>query len=200
MINIRSWSVFAINLLAALTAFSQPSETAEKSVSRANLAAVASTSSSARYAQLTSLNDGITPTPQANFRRQQQRSNIWVQYEWSQPVSTSEIAVYWWDYNNSLRLPQAYRITYWNGQNFVPVNNPQGLGLENNRFNSTRFDEVNTTKMRIEVDSADRLTSTLIEWMVYPSANSKPYPPVITAGADRDVMISGKTYLHPMIK
>jgi hypothetical protein len=35
--------------------------------------------------------------------------------------------------------------------------------------------------------------------MVYPSENSAPYPPVVTAGIDRDVMVGGKTYLSGVI-
>jgi hypothetical protein len=112
----------------------------------------------------------------------------WVQYEWKQPIATKEIAVYWWNYNDNLRLPEAYRIKYWDGSNFVPVNNVTGLGRENNQLNASSFEEIKTTRIRLELDSADRASATLLEWLVYPSANSAPYPPVVDAGVDRDVM------------
>jgi hypothetical protein len=52
----------------------------------------------------------------------------------------------------------------------------------------------------LELDSADRGSSTLQEWLVYPSENSTPYPPVVIAGIDRDVIIGGKTFLSGTIK
>jgi DUF1680 family protein len=119
----------------------------------------------------------------------------WVQYEWKQPIATKEIAVYGWNYDNNLRLPEAYHIKYWDGSNFVPVTNVSGMGRENNQLNTSSFDEVKTTRIRLELDSADRSAATLLEWLVYPSANSTPYPPVVNAGVDRDVMAGGKTWL-----
>jgi hypothetical protein len=40
---------------------------------------------------------------------------------------------------------------YWNGSDFVPVSNPQGLDVAGDIFNSTSFDEVKTDKLRPEV-------------------------------------------------
>lgn len=173
-------------------------------VPRGNLAVVAAPSASFRYGpSLTSLNDGLTPTNQASrggTLRQQPRSNLWVQYEWTQPIRTKEMAVYWWNYNGTLRLPEAYRLLYWNGNDFVPVQHPTGYPLTNNRYNTTGFDEITTSKLRLELDSADRATAAILEWAVYPSENSVPYPPVVTAGGDRDVMAGGKTYLAGSVK
>src|SRR4051812_29618837 len=103
---------------------------------RPNLAVVATASGSNRFgAPLTSLNDGQVPTNQGRGggggNNRQPRTMYWVQYEWQQPIVTKEIAVYWWNYNNNLRLPEAYRIKYWDGSNFVPVNNVSGMGMEN---------------------------------------------------------------------
>src|SRR4030095_16440036 len=134
----------------------------EASQSRGNLAAVASASSPSRSDQsLHFLNDGFTPTPQGNRGglRQQPRSNIWVQYEWTQPISTKEISVYWWNYTGNIRLPESYHIEYWDGNNFLPVKSVSGLGLLNNQFNATSFDEIKTTKLKLELDSADRGTA-----------------------------------------
>jgi DUF1680 family protein len=167
---------------------------------RPNLAVVATATSSNRFGTpLTSLNDGQVVTQgRGGFgggNNRQPRSMTWVQYEWSQPIATRELAVYWWNFNNNIRLPEAYRIKYWNGSDFVPVTNASGLGLENNQLNATTFDEIKTTRIRLELDSADRASATVLEWLVYPSANSAPYPPVVNAGIDRDVMVGGKTWL-----
>ncbi|MDO9341340.1 MAG: glycoside hydrolase family 127 protein [Bacteroidales bacterium] len=171
-----------------------------------NLAVVATpTSSSRSSASMTSLNDGLIPNNTSGMRsggnRPPQRPTAQlVQYEWTQPVSTREIAVFWWNYENTVRLPQAYRIKYWDGNDFVPVKNAVGLGLENNLFNITKFDQVMTTKLRLEVDSVDRFLGTMLEWMVIQAENSPNHPPVVTAGVDRSVMLGGKTYLSGGVK
>ncbi|MBE0675488.1 MAG: glycoside hydrolase family 127 protein, partial [Bacteroidales bacterium] len=174
-----------------------------------NLAKVAQPSASMRMGgSLSSLNDGLTPVntgpmrmrPQGGggqqARPQQAPQAQWVQYEWTQPVKTGEVAVFWWNWENTLRLPTSYRISYWDGEAFQPVTNAQGLGLENSTFNTTTFDEVETTRLRLEVDSAERFTSSLIEWMVIQAPGSPNHPPVINAGIDRDVMVGGNTYLN----
>jgi DUF1680 family protein len=177
----------------------------EPLTTRSNLAVVASPSGSIHFgSSLNLLNDGFAPVNTGNMRggsrAPQPRTTFWIQYEWTQPISTKEIALYWWNYNNAIRLPDAYRLQYWDGSNFVPIKNASGLGLITNQLNSTTFDEIKTTKIRLELDSADRGSVTLLEWIVYQSENSPPYPPVISAGVDRDVMLGGKTYLSGSVK
>lgn len=173
---------------------------------RPNLAIVATPVSSMRGGfGVNGLNDGLAPVNLGGRggggnNRVQPRQNIWVQYEWAQPVSTKEIALFWWDYNKNVRLPEAYRIQYWNGSSFVPVQNLSGLGKQTNQLNSTSFDEVRTTKLRLELDSADRGVSTLLEWVVYKTDNSPSPAPIVSAGGDRDVMLNGKTYLSGSVK
>jgi DUF1680 family protein len=179
-------------------------QSAEPLTTRANLAVVASPTSSARQGGgANAFNDGLAPTPGGrggNRNNQQPRTVQWVQYDWKQPVSTKEVAVYWWNYNNNVRLPETYRIKYWDGKDFVPVKNASGLGLSNNQLNSTTFDEVTTTRLRIEVDSIDRFMASLLEWVVYKADNSADHPPVVIANGDRDVMVGGKTYLDGTIR
>ena len=172
-----------------------------------NLAVVATPSGSMRFGPvLASLNDGLTPVNENNARRGggnrqlPPRTMMWLQYEWTQPVNTKEIAVYWWDYNSNIRLPEGYRLQYWNGTDFVPVKGASGLGLLSKQYNKTSFEEVKTTKLRLELDSADRGPAALLEWQVFASPASAPYPPVVSAGIDRDVMLGGKTYLAGVVK
>ncbi len=170
-----------------------------------NLAVVASASSSIRYGgSLMSLNDGLIPKGGAlrggGGRSQQRSATQWIQYEWAQPVVTNGIAVFWWNYENSLKLPHAYRIKYWDGNDFVPVKNPSGLEFRNDEYNRTGFDDVKTTILRLEADSADRFPMVIQEWMVFQAPGSPDHPPVVSAGADRSVMPSGKTYLSGKVK
>ena len=135
MKTFRRLRTSAMSIIAAALSLTSQSQNMNVPSSRPNLAIVATASGSNRGGggSLASLNDGLIPTNQNNFRgaggnRQVQARSVYsVDYEWKQPVSTKEVAVYLWNYNNGLRLPEAYKIQYWDGSNFVPVKMPKAL-------------------------------------------------------------------------
>ncbi|MDD4645418.1 MAG: glycoside hydrolase family 127 protein [Bacteroidales bacterium] len=173
-----------------------------------NLSKVATATNSMRWGpSLAVVNDGLTPTDTLpwkprpnNSGRRRPMTAQWVQYEWIQPMGTREISVFLWDYQNGIPLPSAYRVQYWDGSAFVSVKNAKGLGIQNKQYNITTFDEVQTTKLRIEVDSALMFPNNVQEWIVYQSPGSPDIPPIVTAGPDRDVITGGKTWLSGSLK
>lgn len=186
---------------------------------KANIAVLAKVTGSGQGGgQNASLNDGLTPNvvsdqmrqfanqaanPNATQnpnRRPRRLSAQWVQYEWQNPVTIDEVQLFWYNFDNLAKFPQAHRLKYWDGKAFVPVNNAVGYELINNQYNSTKFDAVTTTRLRLELDSVERFASTLLEWKALKTLNSPEIAPVITAGIDRDVMVGGKTYLEAEIK
>ncbi len=175
--------------------------------SEVNLAVVAEPSCSyvSGDTSLTALNDEYDPPSSRDRRRGSygnwpRRGTQWVQYDWSRPVSTKKIDVYWWDDRRGVRLPEACRLLFWDGEDFVPVSNPSGLGVAENQYNTTTFDEVSTTKLRLEIDSNDTYSTGILEWKVYDSGKSPDFPPRVNAGVDRVVILGGKTYLDGEIK
>ncbi len=172
-----------------------------------NLAVVAVPSSSnvSGDTSLAALNDGSEPR-RSNIRRGgsygnwPSRGTQWVQYDWSQSISTSRIDVYWWDDGQGIRLPSVSRLLYWNGSAFVPVENASGLGVAGNQYNTTTFDEVTTSRLRLEIDSDGANSTGILEWKVYDSGKSPDFPPSVTVGIDRVVMAGGKTYLNGAVK
>lgn len=145
---------------------------------------------------------GVQAALGAQGRRQQRLTAQWIEYQWANPVTVDEIQLYWFNFDNLARFPQAHRLKYWDekGKAFVEVKNPNGYTLINNAFNSTKFDAVTTSRLRLELDSVERNASTLLEWRVLKTLNSPEIAPVINAGVDRDVMVGGKTYLKAAIK
>jgi uncharacterized protein len=172
-----------------------------------NLAAVATPSASyvSGDTSLGALNDGYNPRSSRDNRRGSygnwnRTGTQWVQYDWSQPISTAKIDVYWWADGAGIALPKACRVKYWDGTDFVLVANPSGLGVAGNQFNTTTYDEVRTSKLRLEVDSDGTYSTGILEWKVYDSGKSPKFPPVVNAGVDRDVVLGGKTYLNGTAK
>lgn len=180
---------------------------ASADTSAVNLAVVAKASSSytSGDTSVSALNDDFAPRNSRDDRHGSYGNwphvgTEWVEYDWSQPISTKQVAVYWWDDGRGVRLPKACRIEYWNGTAFVPVANASGLGVESNKFNTTAFDEVQTSKLRLEMDSSEQFSTGVLEWKVYDSGKSPEFPPTVRAGVDRDVMVGGNTYLSGSVK
>jgi DUF1680 family protein len=172
-----------------------------------NLAAVAKPSSShvSGDTSLAALHDGHAPDSshvrgRGSYGNWPARGTQWVQYEWSQPISTRKINVYWWDDRRGVRLPKACRLLYWDVDEFKPVNNPSGLGVAASKYNTTTFDEVRTSRLRLEMDGDGNHSTGILEWRVYDSGNSPDFPPTVTAGIDRVVVLGGKTYLAGEVK
>lgn len=192
----------ALTLMIAMMA--APAIAQEKKEPGTNLAVIALPKAADEWGPSPDLlNDGLTPTPEGNRRggnRPRRRYPYWVQYDWAQPVSTKEISLFWWDHNGNLRLPEGIRLKYWDGKHFVPVQQAAGSGVANKQYSNTTFTEVRTTKLRLEIDSADRGAAALLEWVVYKTSNSPAPPPLVIAGVDRDVMTNGKTYLDATVK
>ena len=187
------------------TAFAQEKPAGESA--GVNLAAVAEPSSSyvSGDTRLTALNDGYDPRSSRDNRRGSygnwpRRGTQWVQYDWIRPISTNKVDVYWWADGRGVNVPKVCRLLYWEDDAFVPVGNPSGLGVARNQYNTTTFDEVVTSRLRLEIDSNDTFSTGVLEWKVYDSGKSPDFPPLVTAGIDRVVVLGGKTYLNGTIK
>ncbi len=183
---------------------------ASLSAQEVNLAVVAMPSASnvSGDTSLAALNDGFAPRNSRDNRRGSygnwpNQGTQWVEYDWSQPISTKQIEVYWWDDHQGVRLPKASRLKFWDGKNFTEVNTlgaTNTFGIEGNKFNVTTFAEVATIKLRLEIDGSESFSTGILEWRVLDSGKSPEFPPRVHAGVDRDVMVGGKTYLTGNVK
>jgi len=175
--------------------------------SAVNLAVVAKASTSyvSGDTSLDALNDENTPKSSrdrsgGSYGNWPRKGVQWVQYDWSRPISTAKIDVYWWNDRRGVRTAKSYRLLYWDGGRFVPVRKPTGLAVKENQYNTTSFEEVRTPKLRLEIESDGRYSTGILEWRVYDTGRSPDLPPVVTAGVDRVVVRGGKTYLNGRVK
>ncbi len=180
---------------------------AQNEASSVNLAVVAKAAASyvSGDTSLDALNDGYAPRSSrddgnGSYGNWPTHGTQWVEYDWSQPISTKQIEVYWWDDHRGVRLPKACRVKSWDGSKFIEITNASGLGVQGDKFNVTTFPEVATAKLRLEMDGVDAYSTGILEWRVLDSGRSPNFPPIVRAGADRDVVIGGKTYLSASVK
>ncbi len=201
-LNRRTFLIAVVSVVFAGTVGNRIALARSRDDEPVNLAKVAKPSSSytSGDTRVSALNDGFEPRNSADnqhgsYGNWPRVDTEWVEYEWSQPVPTNKIDVYWWMDGQGVGAPKSYRVTYWNGSSFVPVENASGLGIARNTFNTTTFDLVHTDKLRLEIVSDGRLSTGILEWKVYSSGPVPTFPPTVEAGIDRDVVLGGKTYL-----
>jgi len=150
---------------------------------RANVALYAkpSTSYVSGHESLDAVNDGFKLKNSKDKRygaygNWPRKGTHWIQYEWTKPVNVDGVDVYWFDDKGGVRPPKAVRILYWDGKAFAPVKNAVGLGLEVDKYNTTTFKEVTTSKLKLEFDSAGASTG-ILEFKVYDAGKSPKFPP-----------------------
>ncbi|MBA7538946.1 hypothetical protein ES705_31224 [subsurface metagenome] len=173
-----------ISVIITLTLIScTSSDNQNTSDGYANLALIASPSSSSGYRSAESmmvLNDGIIPESIENLREgayiawsRRSASPAWVQYEWVKPVSTREIGIHWLADGERVFLPKSFNLSYWDGNDYVPVNIISGSGMAANQMNKITIDEIETTRLRLEMENEERQVSGILEWEVLSSDNTK---------------------------
>lgn len=118
----------------------------------------------------------------------------WIEYTWSVPVATIGTDIYWWSDDQGIALPKAARLYAWDGSKFKLIDGNVGVAAD--RYNNSRFNEIKTTSLRLEIDAQDGKSSGVLEWKVYDSGNSPAFVPTARAGDDRVVVLPAATYLY----
>ena len=151
----------------------------DEEVQPVNLAVVATPSTSyvSGHETLSAINDGFEPRDSDDRRHGQygnwpRRGTQWVEYEWQQAISTNRIDVYWWNDRRGVRFPKACRLLYWDGSNFVPVKITSGLTIEKDKYSTTTFAEVTTTRLRLEMDGEGTFSE--VTWPGDEMASARP--------------------------
>jgi len=168
----------------------------------ANLALTASscsTSYCSPWEILAAINDGADPAGSYDhswsaYGNWPQTGTQWIQYNWSSPISSNKIDAFWFDDEGGfpvygVRIPAGCVLKYWDGSGFVPVTGASGYGVAADRYNTTTFDEVTTTALRLEF-SGDTSTG-ILEWKVYGSEPGSVNPRPVNLSDNFTVSVTG---------
>jgi hypothetical protein len=92
----------------------------------------------------------------------------WVQYDFEKPKTISGSAIYWFDDKGvgGCRIPKSWRLMYKDGNSWKQVSNSGGFGVEKDKCNSVRFEPVQTTALRLEVQLQQDFSGGILEWQV----------------------------------
>lgn len=92
----------------------------------------------------------------------------WVQLEFKEKATVSSVEVYWYDDTGTgeCRVPKSCKLLYKDGESWKEVSNPEGYGVEINKFNKTTFDPVETDGLRLEIQLQENWSGGIIELKV----------------------------------
>ena len=92
----------------------------------------------------------------------------WVEYHWEKPAKVQESELYWFDDTGrgGVRVPAAWKILYWDGNGWKPVENSGAWGVERDKFNHVSFQAVTTTALRLEVNFQPTFSAGVQRWRV----------------------------------
>ncbi len=149
---------------------------------------------------LSALNNGAEPTnsddaAKGAYGTWPRVDRQWVSYEWSQPVSTGSVDIYWWHDGRGIAAPKSARLLYWTGSAFVPVRSRRDAGVLANRYNRIAFDPVVTTRLKLEFEGDGEKSAGILQWKVYNSGAVPAFAPTVAAGIDRSMVIGAQTFL-----
>ena len=123
---------------------------------------------------LRAVNDQIDPPNSADLGVPRQTwwdhlgSKEWIQYDFTKAEKVSSVEVYWFDDRKTgkCRVPGSWVILARNGDNWEPVTGAGGYGVERDKFNIVKFDPVETTGLRLEVNLQKACSGGVLEWRV----------------------------------
>jgi hypothetical protein len=92
----------------------------------------------------------------------------WVQYDFKNSTTVSEVAVYWFDDTGEgeCRVPASWKAFYRAGDTWLPVKNLGPFGVEKDKFNVVKFAAIRTPALRLEIQLPEKFSAGIQEWKV----------------------------------
>jgi len=95
-------------------------------------------------------------------------STEWVQYDFKEPKKISGASVYWFDDTGAggCRIPKSWRLLYKKNGRWAEVTGADSYGVEKDKFNTVKFESVQTTALRLEASLQADYSAGILEWRV----------------------------------
>lgn len=98
----------------------------------------------------------------------------WVQYDFDKAYTINSSDVYWWKDGQGIDLPKSWDLKYWDDSSSTwkdvqaaDKDHSLSYGVELDKYNTCTFAPVTTTKLRLEMMSNDKGSSTgILQWKV----------------------------------
>jgi hypothetical protein len=92
----------------------------------------------------------------------------WVQYDFPKMAKVSRVGVYWYDDTGSgeVRVPESWKVLFRRGDDWIPVRPMGAYGVTKDEYNWAAFETVETTGLRLEIQSQREFSVGVLEWKV----------------------------------
>lgn len=90
----------------------------------------------------------------------------WISYTFDKPYTISKSRIFWFSDGGGCKAPLRWRLYYDKDGKWEPVENKNEYGIQLNIINTTDFEPVTTTAVKIEVDLPEDCASGVHEWII----------------------------------
>jgi len=122
------------------------------------LTATPTASYTSPWESIAAINDGIDPpssndTVNPRWGTWPNQGEQWALLTWPSEQTLTNADVYIFDDNDGVRVPASWKLQSWNGSAYVDVAGASGYPLALNQYNHVTFNSVNTTRLRVLIQS-----------------------------------------------
>ncbi|MEV0268076.1 discoidin domain-containing protein [Hamadaea sp. NPDC050747] len=93
----------------------------------------------------------------------------WAELQWSAAQSVSRAQVYFFDDDQGIDMPSAWKLQYWNGSAYADVPGASAYTLTKNAYNTVTFTGVSTTRLRVVLTATGTSSLGLLEVKAFTS-------------------------------
>lgn len=121
---------------------------------------------------ISALDDGLVPKSSNDqsvprFTWWDHRGGVeWISNEYAKPTQVGWTEVYWFDDEptGECRVPASWRVLWYDGKEWRPVEGAAAAGVARNRFNRVTFKPVAARGIRVEVELQSKYSGGVLEW------------------------------------
>ncbi len=136
------------------------------------LSATPSASTTSAWESVAALNDGIDPsssndTVNPRWGTWPEQGEQWGALTWPSAVTLNKAQVYFFDDDQGIDLPASWKLQSWNGSAYLDVAGASGYPVSAGQYNTVTFTAVNTTRLRVLLQSAAGFSVGMLEVKAY---------------------------------
>ncbi|MDR3196829.1 MAG: glycoside hydrolase family 127 protein [Planctomycetaceae bacterium] len=90
----------------------------------------------------------------------------WIEVDFGRTKKVSQSSVYWFDDTGKggCRVPKSWTLSYWDDNQWKPVKTSEPFGVEKDKYNTVKFEAVETRGLRLDIRLQEEMSGGVLEW------------------------------------
>jgi hypothetical protein len=90
----------------------------------------------------------------------------WIALDFGKAKKVSQCSVYWFDDTGrgECRVPKSWTLSYRSGEQWILVKTSDALGVARDRYNTVKFEPVETTGLRLDIQLQENVSGGVLDW------------------------------------